>query len=221
MTDADMETRDTGADGAAGYSQSNWNLPNVLTASRIAIVPVFGWVLLYDGGDSIAWRWIAFALFSAAMVTDKLDGDIARKRGQVTDFGKIADPVADKALTGMAFIGLALIDELFWWVAVVVLVRELAVTVTRMAVRRRVVIAADQLGKIKTVLQSMAIAGLLVPTRLASGAWETPGLIAWWIAVALMAAAVVMTMVSGAQFFRQVAAGRRVDGDGVSPDEAA
>ncbi|QWC85346.1 CDP-diacylglycerol--glycerol-3-phosphate 3-phosphatidyltransferase [Nocardioidaceae bacterium] len=214
MTDTRTDTSASGpADRAT--SPSNWNLPNVLTASRIVVVPVFGWVLLQDGGDSVGWRWLAVLLFSLAMYTDKLDGDIARSRGQVTDFGKIADPVADKALTGMAFIGLAVIDELFAWVAVVVIVRELAVTVTRMAVRRRVVIAADKLGKIKTVLQSMALAGLLMPLRLADGAWEVPGLIAWWVAVALMAAAVVMTIVSGAQFFRQVVRGRRVDGDGV------
>ena len=209
------------AGAETSYSQSNWNLPNVLTASRIAIVPVFGWVLLHDGGDSVTWRWIAVLLFSIAMFTDKLDGDIARSRGQVTDFGKIADPVADKALTGMAFIGLSLIDELFWWVTVIVLARELAVTVTRMSVRRRVVIAADQLGKIKTVLQSVALAGLLMPLRLADGAWEIPGLVVWWIAVAFMAAAVVMTMISGAQFFRQVVRGRRVEGDGTSPGDQA
>jgi len=83
----------------------NWNLPNVLTGVRILLVPVFGFALLHEGGDSILWRCLATAVFAVAMVTDKIDGDIARSRGLVTNFGKIADPIADKAMTGMAFVG--------------------------------------------------------------------------------------------------------------------
>ena len=82
---------------------SNWNLPNALTTLRIVLVPFFGWALLVDGGDSSLWRCVAWVIFAVAMITDKIDGDIARARGLVTDFGKIADPIADKAITGMAF----------------------------------------------------------------------------------------------------------------------
>ncbi len=95
----------------------NWNVPNALTTLRILLVPFFGWALLVDDGDS-GWRWVASALFVAAMVTDKIDGDLARKRNLITNFGKIADPIADKALTGMAFVGLSIIGELWWWVTV-------------------------------------------------------------------------------------------------------
>ncbi len=102
---------------------SNLNLPNVLTTLRIVMVPFFGAALLMDGGDSILWRCVAFALFVGAMITDKIDGDIARARDLVTDFGKIADPIADKALTGMAFIGLSVLGDIWWWVTVVVLLR--------------------------------------------------------------------------------------------------
>ena len=84
---------------------SNLNLPNILTTVRILLVPFFGVALLMDGGESIGWRVAAFVIFVVAMITDKIDGDIARKRGLITDFGKIADPIADKTMTGMAFVG--------------------------------------------------------------------------------------------------------------------
>ena len=108
-------------------------------------MPFFGVALLVDGGDSIAWRVTAFVIFVVAMITDKIDGDIARSRGLVTDFGKIADPIADKAMTGMAFVGLAIIFESpwFWAVTILVLVREWSVTLLRLFVLKKVVIAAD------------------------------------------------------------------------------
>ena len=106
---------------------SNWNLPNALTTLRIVMVPFFGWALLHRRRRLRSrWRWVAWVLFVVAMITDKIDGDIARKHNLVTNFGKIADPIADKALTGMAFVGLSIIGELWWWVTIVVLVREWA-----------------------------------------------------------------------------------------------
>ena len=94
-----------------GRQVSNFNIANVLTTLRIVMVPFFAWALLHDGGDSPTWRWIAFGLFAVAMITDKIDGDLARKHYLVTDFGKIADPIADKALIGASLIGLSLLDE--------------------------------------------------------------------------------------------------------------
>src|SRR6478609_2163792 len=113
---------------------SNLNVPNVLTVIRILGVPLFGWLLLHDGGQSIGYRITAWAVFTVLMATDKVDGDLARKHDLITDFGKIADPIADKALTGMAFIGLAIIftDQpwgwLFWIAIVLMLVREWGIT---------------------------------------------------------------------------------------------
>ena len=98
------------------------------------MVPFFGWALLIDGGDSIAWRCVAFAIFVVAMITDKIDGDIARKHDLITDFGKIADPIADKAVTGMAFIGLSIVGDIWWWVTIVVLLREWSVTLLRLSI---------------------------------------------------------------------------------------
>ena len=103
---------------------SPWNLPNGLTVLRLLLVPLMGWLLLRDGGADDASRVGAFLTFSVAMITDRLDGELARRRGLVTDFGVIADPIADKALTGTAFVGLSVLGELPWWVTVVVLIRD-------------------------------------------------------------------------------------------------
>ena len=135
---------------------SNWNLPNGLTLLRILMVPVFGWLLLAHGGEEPLWRVAAFVAFLAAMLTDRLDGEIARRRGLVTNFGKIADPIADKALTGMAFVGLSLIGDLWWWVTIVVLVREWGITALRFWVIRYGVISASYGGKAKTLAQIIA-----------------------------------------------------------------
>jgi CDP-diacylglycerol--glycerol-3-phosphate 3-phosphatidyltransferase len=187
---------------------SNFNLPNVLTSLRILLVPFFGVALLVDGGDSIAWRLVAFAIFVVAMITDKIDGDIARKRGLVTDFGKIADPIADKAMTGMAFVGLAIIfDDPWWWaVTIVVLVREWSVTLLRLSILKKVVIAADNLGKLKTTFQAVGLSGLVLPLLDPDlPEWmQTPCEVLYYVAVVLVAIAVVLTVVSGAQFFAGV-----------------
>ena len=93
------------------------------------------------------------------MITDKIDGDIARARNLVTNFGKIADPIADKAMTGMAFIGLSIVGDIWWWVTIVVLLREWSVTLLRLSILKQVVVAAAQSGKVKTVLQAVALTG--------------------------------------------------------------
>jgi CDP-diacylglycerol--glycerol-3-phosphate 3-phosphatidyltransferase len=186
----------------------NLNLPNVLTTLRIVLVPFFGAALLMDDGTSIGWRLTAFVIFVVAMITDKIDGDIARSRGLVTDFGKIADPIADKAMTGMAFVGLAVIFESPWWwaVTIAVLVREWSVTLLRLSVLKRIVMAADRLGKLKTTFQVIGLSGLVLPLRDQDlpGWMETPGDLLYYLAVVFLAIAVVLTMVSGAQFFAGV-----------------
>ncbi len=188
---------------------SNWNLPNALTTLRIVMVPFFGWALLVDGGDSVLWRCVAYGIFAAAMVTDKIDGDIARARNLVTDFGKIADPIADKAITGMAFIGLSIVGDVWWWVTIIVLVREWSVTLLRLSVLKEVVIAAAQSGKIKTTLQALALGGLTLPGRQLDGALDVPGDVLFYVSQVLLAGAVAMTMWSGYEFFRDVRRARR------------
>lgn len=139
------------------------NIANVLTTVRIIMVPFFVWALLADNSTQGVWRWVAVAIFAVAMYTDKLDGDLARSRGLITNFGKIADPIADKLLTGSALVVFSIIGELPWWVTIVILVREWGITLLRFAVIRYGVIAADMGGKIKTVLQTVAIILYLLP----------------------------------------------------------
>ena len=182
---------------------SNWNLPNILTSVRILLVPLFVW-FLWAGGtfgeDSLGMRWAAFAVFAVAMYTDKLDGDIARARGLITDFGKIADPIADKLLTGSALVVLSLLDELWWWVTIVILVREWGITLMRFVVLRYGVMPASRGGKLKTVLQTLALGLLLMPLGSVVGDWWPW---AGWIA---MGAALVVTVVTGLDYVRQAIA---------------
>ena len=191
---------------ATGTQPSNWNVPNVLTTARIVAVPFFAWALLMDGGDSITWRCVAFAIFVVAMITDKIDGDLARKHNLITNFGKIADPIADKAVTGMAFIGLSIVGDVWWWVTIIVLIREWSVTLLRLSILKRVVIAAADLGKIKTTFQAVALATLCLPLRDPDlpGWLETPGDVVFYLAQACLAIAVALTLWSGWEFYRDV-----------------
>ncbi|MCW2868215.1 MAG: CDP-diacylglycerol--glycerol-3-phosphate 3-phosphatidyltransferase [Marmoricola sp.] len=201
---------------------SNWNVPNALTTLRIAMVPVLGWVLLHDGGHHLGWRWAAYAVFVLAMATDKIDGDLARKHDLVTDFGKIADPIADKAMTGMALIGLAVIHDFMpawlWWTAtVLVLVREWGVTAARLSVARHVVMPAKQSGKVKTTVQAVALGGFIAPFGLLTGSWAVFGDVVWWISALLLLVAVVLTVTSGVEFTRDVLRHRSERGPAPGP----
>ncbi|MGX5358941.1 CDP-diacylglycerol--glycerol-3-phosphate 3-phosphatidyltransferase [Kocuria sp. KH4] len=193
---------------------SNLNLPNALTALRIVLVPFFVW-FLWAGGtqgeDSAAMRWAALAVFAVAMYTDKLDGDIARARGLITSFGKIADPIADKLLTGAAFVVLSMLGELWWWVTVVILVREWGITVLRFVVIRYGVMAASKGGKLKTVLQTAALLLLLLPLAPLVGAW-------WpWLGWTVMGAALVVTVVTGVDYVVKAVQLRRRSPAGRNP----
>jgi CDP-diacylglycerol--glycerol-3-phosphate 3-phosphatidyltransferase len=161
------------------------NAANALTVLRLALVPVFVACLLAGG---TGWRVAAFVVFAVASVTDLLDGRLARSRGQITDFGKIADPIADKALTGAALVTLSALGELAWWVTVVILAREISVTLLRFWVIRRGVIAASRGGKLKTLLQVVAIALYVLPGPPAA------------VREVVMAAAVAVTVVTGVDY---------------------
>ncbi|MGI8457076.1 MAG: CDP-diacylglycerol--glycerol-3-phosphate 3-phosphatidyltransferase [Propionibacteriaceae bacterium] len=179
---------------------SPWNVPNALTAFRIVLVPVFAWLLLSHSTHA-GWRFVAAVVFAVAIGTDFLDGYLARKHNIVTRFGKLADPIADKALTGMAFIGLSIIGELWWWVTIVILVREWGITLMRFVMLRYGVMAAGRAGKLKTVLQAVALILYLLPLP-SSGAPH-------WIAVIVMAAAFLVTVVSGVDYVLQAVRLRR------------
>jgi CDP-diacylglycerol--glycerol-3-phosphate 3-phosphatidyltransferase len=180
---------------AAAARVSVYNLANAITALRLLLVPVFGWLLLTAGGHETGWRIAAAVAFFVAGMTDRLDGDIARRRGLVTDVGKIADPIADKALTGTALVGLSLLGELWWWVTVVVLVREVGITLLRFVVIRHGVLPAGRGGKVKTAVQGLAI--LLYVLPLAGPAHV--------VAEVVMAVAVLLTVATGIDYVAQAA----------------
>ncbi|MFV0451100.1 MAG: CDP-diacylglycerol--glycerol-3-phosphate 3-phosphatidyltransferase [Propioniciclava sp.] len=176
---------------------SNLNVPNVLTGIRLVLVPVFGWVLLAYPEDP-TMRWAATGIFVVAILTDALDGRIARKYNLVTNFGKLWDPIADKAITGMAFIGLSILVELPWWITIVILVREWGITVLRWAIMKYGVMAANRGGKLKTVIQSVAITLFLPGLSFMPTAW---GIVAW----VTMIAALVLTVLTGLDYLREAA----------------
>jgi CDP-diacylglycerol---glycerol-3-phosphate 3-phosphatidyltransferase len=180
------------------------NVANLLTVSRLVLVPVFLITLFAGDGHSIGWRIVATGVFTVASITDNLDGRLARRLGLVTDFGKIVDPIADKALIGAALVGLSLLHELPWWVTVVIAVRELGITLLRFWVIRYGVIPASQGGKAKTLTQIVAIGLFLLPLPSALD------VVSWLV----MGVALVLTVVTGVDYvvraLRLRAAGRPV-----------
>lgn len=163
------------------------NLPNALTLLRILAVPVVVVALLVEmpNGDIIA-----AAVFAGAAVTDGLDGYFARSRGSITTFGKLMDPLADKLLIIGALVSLVSLGRLAAWVAMVIIAREVAVTILRtIAAERGLVIAASWLGKAKTVLQIAAVIALIA-------ADPAPA----WVDV-LVYVALAVTVISGADYF--------------------
>ena len=187
----------TAPDGAAQPEQAPLlNIANALTVLRLLLVPVFIWLSLLPGDQD---RLAAVVVFVVAAFTDRLDGQLARSWGLVTSFGKIADPIADKALTLSAFVLLSINDRLWWWVTILIVVRELGITVMRFFMLRRAVMAASRGGKIKTTLQMVGLVGLLTP-------WSflllPAGLAAFLLKASyvVVAAALVVTVVTGLDY---------------------
>jgi CDP-diacylglycerol--glycerol-3-phosphate 3-phosphatidyltransferase len=181
---------------------SRLNLANAVTILRIAMVPFFAVALMADGGHTVRWRIVATVIFAVAAATDRVDGLIARRSGQVTDLGKLLDPIADKLLVGSALVLLSVLGDLWWWVTIVVLVRELGITVMRFFLLRYLVLPASRGGKVKTVLQSVAIGVYLLPLN------HLPQFVTV-VAGVLMAAAVAVTLVTGADYVKTAARIRR------------
>ena len=183
----------------AASRPSLWNIPNYLTMLRLLIVPVFAALLLANGGHDPKWRAIAWASFAIAMITDLFDGELARRMDLVSDFGKIADPIADKAIMGTALVALSALGDLPWWVTIVILTREIGITLMRFWVIRHGVIPASRGGKLKTLTQGIAVGMyvLVLTGPLASAR-------AW-----LMGLAVVLTVLTGLDYVRQAVVLRR------------
>ncbi|MFJ2610459.1 CDP-diacylglycerol--glycerol-3-phosphate 3-phosphatidyltransferase [Streptomyces sp. NPDC087425] len=185
---------------AAAVNQASvWNIANLLTMLRLVLVPGFVALMLADGGYDPAWRAFAWAAFAVAMITDLFDGHLARAYDLVTDFGKIADPIADKAIMGAALVCLSALGDLPWWVTIVILGRELGITLMRFLVIRYGVIPASRGGKLKTLTQGVAVGMYVLPLT------EWLATLRFWV----MAAAVVLTVVTGLDYVKQAIVLRR------------
>ncbi|MFJ8620378.1 CDP-diacylglycerol--glycerol-3-phosphate 3-phosphatidyltransferase [Streptomyces clavifer] len=195
--------------GAGAVNQAGlWNIANILTMVRLLLVPGFVMLLLHDGGYDPVWRSFAWAAFAVAMITDLFDGHLARAYNLVTDFGKIADPIADKAIMGAALIALSSLGDLPWWITGVILFRELGITLMRFWVIRHAVIPASRGGKVKTLAQGTAV-GMYV--LVLTGPLAT---LRFWV----MLAAVALTVVTGLDYVRQAVVLRR---KGLAAERAA
>ncbi len=196
---------EAGASQQPSAEPSPWNIPNALTVLRILMVPLFLVLLLADGGNDVTLRWWALIVFLLAMFTDFVDGYLARRNNLITNFGKLADPIADKSLMAAALIGLAIIVELPWWVPVIILVREFGITVLRFFMIRIAVMPASRGGKIKTVLQTAAIGLFLLIFPLSAVVPSVVYVILLVFAWIIMTAAIVVTIVTGVDYCVQAA----------------
>jgi len=178
------------------------HVPNLLTGLRLVLVPIFLLFLFAGDGHQTPSRITAFVIFAVAVVTDRLDGSLARSYGVISEFGKLADPIADKMLIGAALIGLSMLGDLPWWVTVLILIREIGVTVLRFAVISRGVIPASRGGKLKTLVQAIAIGLFILPLHNWPAIWTT---VAWWV----MGAAIVLTIVTGIDYAVSALRGRQ------------
>ena len=172
------------------------NIANVLTGVRLLLVPVFLVTLFVDHGQSVQWRLAAFGVFVVAAFTDRLDGQLARSRGLVTAFGTVADPIADKALTGSALIGLSMLGLVPWWATLLMMGREIGITLLRFAVLRHGIIPASRGGKAKTLTQAIAIGFYLLPlTELLDADVAVA-----WVRGVLLGLAVLLTVGTGIDY---------------------
>ena len=173
------------------------NIANIVTVARILLAPLFIWMLLADDGQYGVVRYLAAGLFVFAIVTDAVDGHLARGRNLITNLGIILDPIADKILIGGALVALSILGELPWWITVAILVREFGITIFRFAVLSTVVIPASKGGKLKTVVQAVAIALFLVAPWTFLGPWA--GGLSWIV----MGAAITLTLYTGVEYLWQ------------------
>lgn len=168
-------------------TRSEMNLPNSITISRILTLPFCAYALFKNGGDDSTWRIIAFVLFFIVGATDFLDGKLARSRNSVTEFGKLLDPIADKAMIGTALVSLSILDILPWWVTIIILSREIGITIFRFAVIKGGVIPANRGGKIKTMVQNFAVGFYILPLSTSL----------FWFRELFMGAALILTVATG------------------------
>lgn len=175
-------------------AKSIFNLPNVITMARILFVPFFIWTLVEFNNPESAMRWISVLVFIIIMASDGVDGAIARKRGLITNLGKLLDPIADKALLGGALVTLSVLGEVSWWITAVIMIRELGITAYRFVVIRNEVVAASSGGKLKTIFQGIMVGFVVSPLTAWFDQWYT------YFELALVLFATALTLITGIQY---------------------
>ena len=161
--------------------------PNFITVARLVFVPVGAYTLFKNGGNDPLWQYISWIVFFLLGLSDILDGNLARSRNSITELGKFLDPVADKVMIGTAMISLSILNRLPWWITIVILVREVGITIFRLAVIKRGVIAANKGGKIKSTFQNFGVGFYVLPLS------EN----LFWFRDGFMLIAVALTIVTG------------------------
>lgn len=175
-------------------AKSIFNLPNIITMARILFVPFFIWTLVEFNNPESAMRWISVLVFIIIMASDGVDGAIARKRGLITNLGKLLDPIADKALLGGALVALSVLGEVSWWITAVIMIRELGITAYRFVVIRNEVVAASSGGKLKTIFQGIMVGFVVSPLTAWFDQWYT------YFELALVLFATALTLITGIQY---------------------
>ena len=184
-------------------AKSIFNLPNIITMARILFVPLFIWTLVEFNNPESPMRWISVLTFIIIMASDGVDGAIARKRGLITNLGKLLDPIADKALLGGALVTLSVLGEVSWWVTAIIMVRELGITAYRFVVIRKEVVAASSGGKLKTIFQGIMVGFVVSPLTAWFGDWYLI------FESALVLFATLLTVSTGVQYMYAAAVARR------------
>ena len=166
--------------------------PNFITVMRLAFVPVGAYTLFKNGGDDTTWQYISWCVFFVLGMSDVLDGKLARSRGSITEFGKFLDPVADKFMIGTAMVSLSILNRMPWWITIVILTREVAITIFRLAVIKRGVIPANRGGKVKAMTQGFGVGFYVLPLN------EN----LYWFRDGFMYIAVALTIITGAYYVK-------------------
>jgi CDP-diacylglycerol--glycerol-3-phosphate 3-phosphatidyltransferase len=166
--------------------------PNTLTVARILLIPIGVYTLFYDGGDNSKYQLISYAIFFTLGMTDIVDGRWARHSNKITPLGTFLDPVADKALIGAAMISLSILDRFPWWITILILTREIGITLFRLLVIKNGVIPASKGGKIKTLMQNFGVGFFILPLP----AWLD------WFKYGFISVAIILTITSAYDYLR-------------------
>lgn len=166
--------------------------PNTLTVTRILLIPIGVYTLFYDGGENSSYQLISYAIFFTLGMTDIVDGRWARHSNKITPLGTFLDPVADKALIGAAMISLSILDRFPWWITILILTREIGITLFRLLVIKNGVIPASKGGKIKTLMQNFGVGFFILPLP----AWLD------WFKYGFISVAIILTITSAYDYLR-------------------